>query len=348
MEKTSKEYEVKRAEPGAVVALRSAWARHLGPLPALWLCQALFTQNLKGDGEWWYKNRCAQYDEAGRMLPPKSRSEQSFEYETGLSRSQQEKARAILIALGILLEKFQGIPRRLFYLIDTARLSQLSKEWEADTACAVERTVPKFMPPLTGESARTRGQVEQASTETSQRPNSESSSRSSAARKDLGFAEHPTVGSDRNVRKSYVGGILCWKANDREAASSLITKFGDQKVADVVKKIEDSGQRPFPSLVEKELCRPKTSNEVEMTRARMEKYVDTNEMEPREIREVQKTIDALPNGQREELKCIFLAERVAMRPKSLGNPAGKMIDLAEGLLFKRWLEARFRNGAARG
>jgi hypothetical protein len=108
--KTSKEYEVKRAEPGAVVALRSAWARHLGPVPALWLCQALFTQNLKGDGEWWYKNRCAQYDEAGRMLPPKSRSEQSFEYETGLSRSQQEKARAILIALGILLEKFQGIP----------------------------------------------------------------------------------------------------------------------------------------------------------------------------------------------------------------------------------------------
>jgi hypothetical protein len=346
--KTSKQYEVKRAEPGAVVALRSAWARHLGPVPALWLCQALFTQNLKGDGEWWYKSRCAQYDEAGRMLPPKSRSEQSFEYETGLSRSQQEKARVILTALGIVFEKLQGIPRRLYYLIDTARLSQLSKEWEADTACTVGRTVQKITAPLTVESARTAGKVGQASTETSQRPNLESSSRSSAVRKHLGFADHPKVVSDSNVRKSYVGGILCWKADDREVANSLIAKFGVQKIADVVKKIEDGGQRPFPSLVEKELCRPKNSNEIEMTRLRMEKYVDTNEMETRELREVQKTIDGLSNGRREELKCIFLAENVAMRSKSLDHPAGKMIDLAEGLLFKRWLEVRFRNGAARG
>lgn len=348
MAKPSKEYEVKRAEPGAVVALRSAWARHLGLVPALWLCQAQFTQNLKGEGEWWYKNRCAQYDEAGRMLPPKNRSEQSFEYETGLSRSQQKKARVILIALGILLERYQGIPRRLFYLIDTARLSQLSKEWEADTACTTGLTVQKITTSLTVESALTGGHVEQASTKTSQRSNLESSSRSSAVRKHLGFADHPKVGCDSNIRKSYVGGILCWKADDREAASSLIAKFGDQTVADVVKKIEDNGQRPFPSLVEKELCRPKTSNEIEMTRARMEKYVDTNEMETRELREVQKTIDTLSNGRREELKCIFLAENVAMRTKSLDHPAGKMIDLAEGLLFKRWLEVRYRNSDARG
>jgi hypothetical protein len=43
---------------------------------------------------------------------------------TGLSRREQEKARKDLIALGLLEEKYKGIPRRLYFLVKEDKLNE--------------------------------------------------------------------------------------------------------------------------------------------------------------------------------------------------------------------------------
>lgn len=55
------------------------------------------------------------------------KSREEWTDETYLSRSEQETARATLRRLGILIEEHRGMPRRIFYRIDPARLLQLAE-----------------------------------------------------------------------------------------------------------------------------------------------------------------------------------------------------------------------------
>jgi hypothetical protein len=107
-----------------VVSFRPALARVLGPIPALFLCQACFWQGVKGAGEWWYKLRNADRAPSGNMLPPSSGDRQSWEWELGLSRSDQEGARRILRQHGLLEEELRGVPAQLHYRVDLDRLAE--------------------------------------------------------------------------------------------------------------------------------------------------------------------------------------------------------------------------------
>lgn len=106
-----------------VIPFSPALARALGDVEAaVFLCQACYWQTLIGDGDWFYKLRDADRDDAGRIKPPVDASRQSWEWETGLSRTRQESARRRLRALGLLQETLRGVPAKLYYRVDMDRL----------------------------------------------------------------------------------------------------------------------------------------------------------------------------------------------------------------------------------
>lgn len=106
-----------------VIPFSPALARALGDVEAaVFLCQACYWQTLVGDGDWFYKLRDADRDEAGRVKPPVDASRQSWEWETGLSRTRQESARRRLKSLGLLQEKLRGVPAKLYYRVNMDRL----------------------------------------------------------------------------------------------------------------------------------------------------------------------------------------------------------------------------------
>lgn len=125
-----------------VVAVRSDWARELGQPTAAWLAQALFAQRNAGAGRWWFKKLLAERDQDNRMIPPQSAIEHSFEYETGLTRSQQETARRILRTLGILSERRCRWQRRLEYMINLDCLCDVAREWAHAERAAVRSEAP--------------------------------------------------------------------------------------------------------------------------------------------------------------------------------------------------------------
>lgn len=103
---------------GEVIAYRPDLARLLeSVIAAVFLSQGLYWQGIAGLDEWWYKRRDADMED-GKMVKPNSRRTQSWQWETGLSRSQQEAARKLLKQEGILEEKRMGIPSRLYFRIN--------------------------------------------------------------------------------------------------------------------------------------------------------------------------------------------------------------------------------------
>lgn len=105
------------------VVYRPLLARALGsPTAALYLCQALYWQQIQGVGNWWYKLRDAERNSAGEIVPPSHPSRQSWEWELGLSRSEQESARKLLRHFSLLEERKAGIPARLYYRVNCERL----------------------------------------------------------------------------------------------------------------------------------------------------------------------------------------------------------------------------------
>lgn len=107
-----------------VVAFRPVLARELGAIPALFLCQACYWQGISGTDEWWYKLRNADRDVTGRMRPPDNASRQSWEWELGLTRAEQEGARKVLCQHGLLEERLKGVPAKLHYRVNLDRLSE--------------------------------------------------------------------------------------------------------------------------------------------------------------------------------------------------------------------------------
>lgn len=108
-----------------VVAFRPALARALGsPLAALYLCQAIYWQNIAGIGQWWFKLRDADRNEEGVKVTPYNRSRQSWEWELGMSRAEQESARRLLKTHNLIEERRKGVPAKLYYRINLCQLNQ--------------------------------------------------------------------------------------------------------------------------------------------------------------------------------------------------------------------------------
>jgi len=89
------------------VAYHPDFAKALGSVQtALFLSQLLYWSD-KGKNGWIYK------------------TQQEFYEETGLSRREQETARRKLKERGILEEKYQGIPRKLYYKVNFQKLAEV-------------------------------------------------------------------------------------------------------------------------------------------------------------------------------------------------------------------------------
>lgn len=108
-----------------VIAYRPALARALGsPIAALYLGQATYWQSKVGIEEWWFKLRDADRDSSGAMIPPANRTRQSWEWELGMKRSDQEHARQLLKDAGLLEERRAGVPARLYYRVNLFALER--------------------------------------------------------------------------------------------------------------------------------------------------------------------------------------------------------------------------------
>ena len=107
-----------------LVVYRPGLARRIGPLPALLLCQACYWQGVAGIGTWWHKLRDADRDATGKILPPKNRDRQSWEWELGIGRSEQQNCRRVLRDQKLIEEKLVGIPARLHFRVDVERLAE--------------------------------------------------------------------------------------------------------------------------------------------------------------------------------------------------------------------------------
>lgn len=108
-----------------IIAYSPAIARAIGDAEAtIFLCQACHWQSIVGSGNWFYKLRDAQKDSHGRMLPPTNAHQQSWEFETSLSRTRQETARKKLRRLGLLEECLKGVPARMHYRVSLERLAE--------------------------------------------------------------------------------------------------------------------------------------------------------------------------------------------------------------------------------
>ncbi|RLG35981.1 MAG: hypothetical protein DRN91_08895 [Candidatus Alkanophagales archaeon] len=77
---------------------------------AIFLCQLGYWQGKQNDPEGWiYK------------------TQEEIMIETGLSRREQESARRLLKKRGYLSEKFAGLPRKLYFLVDW---NKVTKDWQ--------------------------------------------------------------------------------------------------------------------------------------------------------------------------------------------------------------------------
>jgi hypothetical protein len=91
------------------IAFQRAFVRVTGSInAALMLSQAVYwTQRVSLEGGWFYTTQA------------------EWEDETGLTRREQDGARKILLALGVLVEEKRGVPRKIFYQVQVDILRQL-------------------------------------------------------------------------------------------------------------------------------------------------------------------------------------------------------------------------------
>ncbi len=138
-----------RVVQGRPIAFYSAYAHALGSVTAALLLSQLCYWSDKGHtGEGWiYKTQA------------------ELELETGMGRREQETARRVLRAAGILEEQKAGTPARLYFRVDFERLVDvLSKDGGirhprmAETATQAGRKAPATSTETTAETTRRPGQ----------------------------------------------------------------------------------------------------------------------------------------------------------------------------------------------
>lgn len=107
----------------------TAVGRAIGSMAAsLFLFHSIYCQRRAGVDVWFDVRRDAERDPTGNMIEPAARESESWEWSTGLHRRDQQCARKILKALGLLSERRGGIPARLFFLVNLSKAEKLISE----------------------------------------------------------------------------------------------------------------------------------------------------------------------------------------------------------------------------
>lgn len=241
-----------------VVSFRPALARVLGPIPALFLCQACYWQGVKGADEWWYKLRNADRDTSGNMLPPSNGGRQSWEWELGLSRSEQEGARRVLRRHELLEEALRGVPAQLHYRVNLDRLAEflLAIQQMAEFAQLDGRNQP-----ASGQNSPSKlGRIAPTNTETT---TSITAAAHASVRGTAGAAA--PIDQDQNQKRKHPNrtrhGIECWyPAEDLEAAAIEAAHNPaaiKAAVAIIKSRLNGAGKKtsPVPTFVLAELAK---------------------------------------------------------------------------------------------
>jgi hypothetical protein len=296
----------------------------------------------RGAGRWWFKLILAQRGDDNQILKPANLFEQSFEYETGLSRSQQERARAALRELGVLQEKYARVPRRLEYMIDLDRLSNLSREWSDATERTAARPEAQDNAAQNVESSVTGSEPERPSKESIKIYPEKSSGENALQGKcsQRPHLVHPDAAKahKKSATSTLEAGVHCFNDGDRERAKALIVRYGEQEVATAAKFLENKAETPYPSRVHKVLVERNSLNSVEVTSAFLEKIhkVDTKRKAHAAARKI---AQQLPVETTQKYLKIYVNEKNGQGIiSSLDSVTGKFSNLAEKLQFDRWLE----------
>lgn len=321
-----------------VVALSSLYARRLGTLKAAWLCQAAYTQTKAGPGRWWFKKVLADRDEAGQIIPPDREINHSFEYETGLTRTQQENARREAKELGVLKERRSAYQARLEYLIDLDGLAKLASKWAEDER-NITRSGEQEIAVLNEEFNGLESENPHSSTESIQIEESRTAPADTAA-KHLKVVPRRQLAQRRGPksrRKFFIEGVECWTDSDEEQVNLLLEEYGKEKVRGIVSKLKDEKIRPLPSEVRRVLSRPAGSNMVEQTSILLSKYSEGKD-ERAERTAARKAAEQLPARERRNYVLIFIDQNGPDYKSSFDFSTEKFLNLAENFEFKRWLE----------
>lgn len=321
-----------------VVALNSLYARKLGPIKAIWLCQAAYTQTKVGPGRWWFKRLLADQDENGQMIPPEREIDHSFEYETGLNRTQQESARKTAVQLGVLEERRSGYQGRLEYLIDLDALARLVSKWAEDER-NIARSGEQEITFLKEESNGLESENPHSSTESIQIKKSRTAPADTAVRHSnrVPRRELAQRRGFKSRSKFFVEGVECWTDSDEEQANFLVEKHGKDKIRGAVSKLQDEKIRPFPSEVRKVLSRPAEPNMVEQTSVLLRKYsADKDERTKRTV--ARKAAEQLPVSERRDYVLRFIEQNGSDYKSSFNFASDTFTNPVENIQFKRWQE----------
>ena len=330
---------------GLFIPLHPHWIREIGLYAATFLAIAVYWQNIKGPGEWWYKRRDAKRGPDGKLLPPCSRAEQSFEWEAGLSRSAQETARAIARERGFIEEDLRG--QRLYYRVNLERVEEWSKElsaaqngdfqpveWQENATDLVKSShdFGEIPPPI--------AKNKQISFQKSRSKGLSGSSETSRQ-----MAQHPGAGDqvgERKTRPTNEGGILCWDDNDRAMARDILSHWEPEQVALAANRVRARGVPPLPLRVHKELLKSETPSSTEQTKNYLKRYPDRTPAEIKLFTVIQQKIKTMSLEEIKSYQREYIKGEGANFFKSLNVTTGKFSDVSERAAFTRWLERQVR------
>lgn len=326
-----------------VIAFLPPLARALScSVTALFLSQAIYWQRIAGKGRFWYKLRCAKRDKEGNLLPPNDRTDQSWQWETGLTRSQQERARKILRKLDLLIEKKMGTPQHTYYCVNLSAIQELLStslsEGCISPANGLDSTSQKER------KNRKDGRIQPHIAENS-KINSESN------RKGKSASNAPSLSSQLSaefgtrhtkIRPQYINGIQCWLDEDFNHANKLVEQYGSDLVNQAVSTLNSKELPPLPSRAEKQLrvmAKATQAATEAKERARMvaadERAADEQQQH---IKKVKNAIHALSQEDRSALinRYVSSAEGIE-HSKSYDRSTRNFKDRYEHLLFNNWL-----------
>lgn len=343
-DKDSKRSHARKNIDGFFIPLYGNWIREVGLQAATFLAVATYWQNIKGPGEWWYKRRDAKRGPDGKLLPPCSRAEQSFEWEAGLSRSAQETARAVTRERGFIEEKLVG--KRLYYRVNL----KLVEDWSEE----LNSVKGDFQPIEWQENAidlgnfsHEHGEISPPKAKNKQIPFQKSRSRDTSENVGitpltLQYAQDGASQEEALTRPTNEGGVLCWDGNDRVKAHDMMSRWGPEKVKLAANKVEARGKRPLASRVYKELINSEKPNNTEETRGYLNQYPDRTLKEAKIFAAIQQKIKTMSLEELKEYRRVYIAGEGALFSKSLNVTTNEFADVSERAMFKRWLERQLR------
>lgn len=343
------------------VAFRPALARSLGATAALFLSQAIYWQNKKGIGEWFYKNRDA-YRRNEVMIEPgttiKRTSgdgevkdfvvQQSWEWELGLSRSEQETARRKLVKLGLLEEKDQGIPCKKHFRVNLDKtIDFLLKNQQLAESCQLDgeiqptsrRNHPNRLDGNTPTITKTTSKITHTETAAAA-PHAQACGTVPSAAASSEKRKHPQ--RTRN-------GIECWYPAEDDQANEIETKFSDEHIAAAVRVIRSRKNRankptsPVPVLVEEELMRQESerkkaaaaADKIAADAAHAETARKRSDMADELLRQI-------PSEQRHDLEQDFF-DSMSSGERNYFRQADRRNSNSFQIRFRSWLLQRFEN-----